>query len=435
MATNSNSFDIAETQYRDLNQNPFDIAEKSLKEKVSFDTDEDLERQIERAQAQITSRIGELTFGLPGDLINLVGNLFGFSPNLSGSEKLREISESISGGYTKPQSEFEEKGGEIMQDIALFALPGAKTYSLARNIGIPIVANLAKEGLKFISGDEKKASYAKMGTMIALDLISHKKGLGGGAKEFAGNLFREAEEALPKGQSIKATGLENALNRLESTLTMGGERPSTKDALKKVSEIRSEIKNGKIDVKRLAAYRPSINELIDSFGGFELQLPKKIKAKAIKELNQVKGDVIKTLDDYGRNFNPKFGKLHTSANEAWAAYENSNKIANFLKKHVGKGLKSNSAKILLGIPGAGAAITSATMAPLATGTAALGAAGLTGIYTGIKLLSRMKNSTTLRTHYNNILTGALKGNATQVIKNAKALDKELAQEEENNPVE
>lgn len=391
---------------------------------TQYMSDEDIEKDIERQQARMTSRGIETIVGAPGDLLSFATSLFGKEQNiLPTSESLKKKSEELSQGYLSPKNKLEEFGDELVSDITSFALPGAKHYSIARNLGIPIVANLAKEGIKYASKDDKEAAYGKMGTMIALDLLSHRKGLGGGARKFAGNLFQEAEKALPKGQSIKAIHLENSLNGLEKTLLMGGERPSTKDALKKISEIRGEIKNGKIDVKNLAAYRPSINELIDSFGGFEMQLPKKIKQKAIRQLNDVKGSVITSLNEYGNKFNPEFGKLHTSANEAWAAYENSNKIAKFIEKHVGKGLKSTAAKSILGlgVSGVGA------LAPIATGAAGLGGAG---IYTSYKVLSRVKNSPTLRKYYGSILDGAMKGNAAQVSRNAKALDKELSKEDQ-----
>jgi len=113
----SNVFDIAEKEYGSkssgLSQSPFDIAEKSFKQTAFPEDDEnDIQRDIERNQAQFTSRIGESALGLPGDLTNFVGGLFGFDPNMPGSEKFKEYSESLSQGYTKPQNEFEENVGD-----------------------------------------------------------------------------------------------------------------------------------------------------------------------------------------------------------------------------------------------------------------------------------------------------------------------------------
>lgn len=382
--------------------------------------DEQVQRDIERSQATNTSRIFESVLGLPGDLVNFAGGLFGFEPNAPGSEKFKQISENLTEGYTKPQNEFEESVGETMQDIALFAVPGAKHYSIARNIGIPIVANLTKEGLKYSGAGEGKQAAGKIGTMVLLDLLSHRKNLGT-AKEYASNLFQKADEAIPKGLSINSTNLEKSLNSLENAFKAGGEKPSTGDALKKISEIKNEIKNGKIDLKKLVAYRPAINEWIDKYKGFDIQASPAIRKKIINNLNQVKGEVIKAAEEYGAKYNPEYLNLSRSANEAYSAYTQSNKISNFIEKHAASKLKSTGAKALLG-----GALATAGGATTAMG-GALGGAGAASAGLGYKIFKTIlrSKSPTLRNHYFNIIEGAAKGNSAQVIKNAKALDKEL----------
>jgi len=383
--------------------------------------DEQVQKDIERNQAQFTSRAAESILGLPGDLVNFVSGLFGYESGLPGSQKFREVSEEATGGYTSPQNELEERVGETMQDIALFALPGAKHYGVARNIGIPIVANLAKEGIKFSGADDKSQAAGKIGSMVILDLLLHRKSLGT-SKEFASSLFKQADEAIPKGLSIKSSNLEKSLNALENSFKSGGERPSTGDALKKISEIKGEIKNGKIDLKDLVAYRPAINEWIEKYKGFDIQVPPSVRTKIVHNLNQVKGEVIKAAEEYGSKYNPEYLKLSQSANEAYSAWAQSNKIRNFIEKHASSKLKSTGAKVLLGsaITG-GIGGTGAILGAVAGG---LGGLGAVSSYKMLQIILRSK-SPTLRNHYFNILEGAAKGNAPQVIKNAKALDKEL----------
>jgi hypothetical protein len=384
-------------------------------------SDEQVQRDIERGQATGVSRILEAGLGLPGDLINFVGGLFGYEPNAPGSEKLQEISEKVTGGYTKPKNELEESVGETLQDMTLFALPGAKHYGIARNIGIPIVANLVKEGIKYTGAGEGKQAAGKIGTMVLLDILGHRANLGT-AKEYASSLFQKADESIPKGLSIKASSLENSLNALEKSFKAGGERPATGDALKKISEIRDEIKNGKIDLKNLVAYRPSINEWIEKYKGFDIQASPAIKKKIINNLNQVKGEVIKAAEEYGSKYNPEYLKLSQSANEAYSAYAQSNKITNFIEKHASSKLKSTGAKALLGVGLTGGTGALGGALGVSAGSAATLGAGLG--YKIFKTILRSK-SPTLRNHYFQILEGASKGNAAQVIKNAKALDKEL----------
>jgi hypothetical protein len=425
---NSNAFDVAQQLYqkKSSNQttsNPFDVAERQFNQKLIENEDEnDIQREIERSQAQLTSRSLEAVVGLPSDLINFAGNLLGFDPNLPGSQKLREVSENLTQGYTKPKNEMEERTGELFQDISLMALPGAKHYSFARNLGIPIVGNLVKEGLKYNNADDKSQAYGKIGTMIALDLMSGRKG---GAKAYVSSLFKKSEESIPKGVSIKATDLEKSLNNLERSLTMGGSRPTTKKALEKVGEIKKEIKNGKIDAKRLAAFRPSINEAIEELGGFQLEVPKKLKPQAIRNLNEVKGQVIKTLEQYGENLNPEYLKYSKSANESYAALQKSNLIANFLRDKVPYSPKSKAVQSLFSFAPHAGALGLIKLSPAASAGAAAGIVG----YQGVKVLHQIMNSPTLRKYYQDVLKSASAGNVPHTVRSLKALDKALKAQE------
>ena len=393
-------------------------------------SDEQVQRDIERNQAQFISRGAEAIAGLPGDLANFVGGLFGYQPGYPGSGEFREASEEVSQGYTKPQNELEEKVGEVAQDVALFALPGAKHYSFARNLGIPLVANLAKEGIKYAGGDEKQQAGAKIGSMVLLDLLSHRKGLGT-AKEYASSLFQKADEMIPKGLSISAENLQPALKNLESSFMKGGSRPDTAEALTKIKEILGEVKNGKIDLKDLVAFRPSINKWVDKYKGFEIGSSPAIRKQIINNLNKVKSEVINAAEEYGSKYNPEYLKMSQSANEAYAAVSQSNKISNFIEKHAGNKLQSMGAKALLGMGGIGSAGTLGGAAGAAIGSGAT----LSGIatYKLFKTILRSK-SPTLRNHYFNIIKGAAAGNAGVVSKNAKALDKELKHMDETGEI-
>ena len=393
-------------------------------EEDKFQTEEETEREIDRAKAQTLSRIGETVLGAPGDIASFFAGLFGKEQNiLPTSQSLREKSEKYSLGYTKPKNEFEETGGELISDITSMALPGSGHYSFARNIGVPIVGALVKQGLKYAGKDEQDQAYGKVGSMIALDLLSRRAG---GVKKYAGSLFQKADEAIPKGLSIDAKGLERSLISLEKELAKGGERATTAKSLKKITEIKNEIKNGKIDAKALSAYRPSINEAIEELGGFSLELPKKLKPKAIFNLNQVKKETIKTLEQYGEKFNPEYLKASKSANEAWAAYENSNKIAKFLHDKVPFSPKSKAVQMLFSYsPALAAGAAAIKLSPLA----AAGAAAGIGAYQGYKVLDRVIRSPTLRKYYLNTLKEAAAGNIPATTKNLKGLDLFLESEE------
>jgi hypothetical protein len=417
-----------ETTTSNEKSSPFDEAENKRKQPVSFETYEDLERQIDKSKAKLTSRGIEVVAGLPGDVVNFVRGLFGKEPHpwLPDSKELQKFSEKITGGYTAPENEFEQKTGEAFQDIATMALPGAKHYSIARNIGIPIAANLAKEGVNRAGGSEKTQNFTKLAINVILDLILHRRGLGT-AKEVSGKLFQEADKKIPKGLSINSSNLERNLTNLEKNLSMGGSRPDTAEALQKISEIKSQIKYGKIDLKELVAYRPSINLWIDKYKGFDIAVPDKIRRKIINNLQNVKGEVINAAEEYGKKYNPEYLKLSQNANSSWQAIEQSNKISKFIEKTASSKIKSVALKSVLGLAGTAAYGGTGVLLGMSAATG-LGGAGMLG-YKALKTMIRAKNPVLLK-HYGKILEGAAKGNAAQVIKNVKFLDDSFLEMEE-----
>jgi len=402
---------------------------KAVSKEFPFEGENDLEREIERHTARGTSRVLETALGLPGDLYSFGKYLFGADPetSLPTSQSLKEFSEKATLGYTKPKNEAEEKSDEVLQDISSFMMPGSGKYNMVRNIGIPVVANLVKEGVKYVGG-EKSADAAKIGTMITLDLMNLKQG---GAKKFASNLFKESEKLVPKGAKTTSPKLQTSLINLKKILESGGTRPSTEKALIKVNEIEKKFKrtihqvaqagtkrakkitivHPEIEVQELMDFRKAINEIKSELGGYEVQIPKLIKKKISANLDLVKKEVIEGLNEYGQTQNPEFLKLNKAANEAYGAYESSDKMATFIKKTVKDSIRNPGIKTLLGLGG------------LSIAGKGLAIAAVPGIpaYQAYKVLHQVIQSPTLRKFYGNILKGAASGNASQVSRNAKAL--------------
>lgn len=397
--------------------NPFfELAKKKKEVEFPYENENDLEREIEKNQAIGTSRIAESVLGAPGDIASFFTGLFGEEQKvLPTSKNLQDLSEKATLGYTKPENESQKVLSELSSDIGSMMIPGSGHYSFARNIGVPVVANLVKEGLKYSDSGEEAQAYGKVGTMIALDLISRRQG---GVKKYMDDLFDKAKESIPKGVSVNASTLKDSLNALEGELKKGGSRKSTTNSLEKITELNKDIKNGKIDVSTLAAYRPSINEAIADLGGFSSSVPIKYRPQAIRNLNNVKDKVIKTLTSYGEKFNPEFLKFHKEANESYAAYSTSNKIAKFLQDKVGYIPKSKAVQSLFDYGGLTAITGLATMGAPAAAAATLAAGG----YQGFKILNRVINSPTLAKYYANVLKEAAAGNVTATTKNLKALD-------------
>jgi hypothetical protein len=445
---NSNPFDIAENKYSSRNipkqqfdeyetnlkneekeLSPFDIAQSRLKGEPIVENEFDLEREIERNQAQLTSRALEGIIGLPFDIINLVGNAFGYDLNTPGSEKLKEFSEAATMGYTAPRNEFEQEMGDLFKDVALFALPGAKHYSLARNLGIPVAAELAKEGIKSSGGKEGSQILGKLGTSVFLDVLSHRRGLGT-SKEISSALFEKADKMVPKGVFPKADDAKNSLTKLLDSLKKGGTRPDTDLPIQKTEELLELFRpDGKVDLKKALAFRPAINAWIDKFKGFEVQgIDDANRRRIINNLQNVKKEVIKLGQDYGKKFNPEFLKTSNEANQSWAAWSQSNKIANFIEKKASSKIKSAGLKAMLGLGITGSISGAGALASL--GVAVAGTAGLGVGYKLLKTVLRAKDPT-LRNHYFNILKGASTGNSEMVLRNIRPLDKAMKEMEES----
>ncbi len=408
--------DLEQQQFQPIDGFQEQESFESPQEDFPLEGENDLDREIERNIAQQTSRMGESIIGAPGDIYSFVKGLFGGDSEtiLPTSKSLRDKTASLSQGYTEPKNEVEEKAGEVIQDISSFMLPGAGKYSAIRNIGIPLVANLAQEGVKY-AGGEKSSVAAKIGLMVGLDLLVHK---GKGARAFAGELFNESEKLIPEGATLRSSKFTKGISNLEKTLESGGSSPSTEKALKKVHEIKSRLSGNEIEVKELIDFRKKINELKSELGGFNIEMPPKLKKKAIANLDNVKKEVVTALDEYGAVHNPEFREINRSANEAYAAYESSDKIKTFLKKHATP--KSPVAKTLFGLGGVVGYAKGASLAKLAPLTPALYAG-----YEGYKVFHQVMKSPTLRKFYGNILKGAASGNASEVSRNMKALEKEL----------
>jgi hypothetical protein len=300
------------------------------------------------------------------------------------------------------------------------ALPGTGKYNIIRNIGIPVVANLVKEGIEYSGAGEKAQAYGKVGTMVVLDLLSRRSG---GVKEYIEQLWGEAEASVPKGVSINAVNLEKGLNDLEKSLTAGGKKPSTVKSLEKLTEIKEEIKKGKIPLDRLIPFRKSINEVIDEIGGFSSEVPFKYKPAAKYHLNEVKNEVIKSVEEYSKKFNPEMAKKWKNANEASAAYFQSNRIANFLHKKIPYIPKSKAVQALFSYSPGVAVVGLSKFTPVG---AAGAATGLTA-YQAFKVLERVRRSPVLRKYYQNVLKEASAENIPGATRNLKALDQDLSE--------
>lgn len=405
--------------------------EKQQEEKISFESDEDLDREIERNQAQITSRMLERLFGSFGnayqmtpDILKKIQPMNFLLKRLPTEQKLREFSEKVSGGYTKPKTAFEEKVGETAADVASYAVGGGGKTLLgtsARLLGIPLAGQLAKEGIEMAGGSEKTQLYGKLGTMLLMDLWGLRKGVGGGgAKKFGYKSLDEAEAAIPKTAKADVKVFEQKLSALDKELKSGITGPHTAEAERAINEIKGHISNGQMEAWRFPQIRRDINKLIENMKGFSFEgPPKAIKRAAVDNLNKVKSSLIQAGNRWGRGQSPEFFQKWREGNEALAVYHRSNEIARFVSKATK--VKNPVLKVLMGVHGYHHPISTIGMQ-----AAKKGAELATRFPTA--MVYRFMNSKVLRKLYTNVLQEAAKGNSSAVASGVAKLEKEMEKE-------
>jgi len=287
-----------------------------------------------RHAARVGSRIAETIGGIPGDISSLIqSGVFSGLEKLTGiptseevrqevkkqrlptSQELKEFSQEQTGGFTKPQSEYEKIGDEIAQTAA--SLFGPMKFRKA--LGVSIGSQAAKEGLKIAGLGEGSQESGKLGTMFMMTMFNPK-----GALNYASKQYDKAFN-LSKGASISAKNLGSNLQSLKGGLLQGVTTPAKNIVLKPTEELLSKIKNGKIPVQELTAAKRDINTLM----GDPILL--KRERNLLKVLAKNIDEAIKPYE----KVNPKFGKAYRPANEIYGAVMQGNKASNFIKKTLG----------------------------------------------------------------------------------------------------
>ncbi len=435
--------------------------------KIPFEGENDLEREIERHRARSTSKVIATVGGAAGDLLHFATSLIGSEDVLPTSETIEYLFSQAPGGrYLDPKNELEKKGDEFVRSVAAFAIPGSKVYSFARNLGIPIVGMAVKEGLMQKGVNEGPATWVKVGTEAILDVINGRSKLGGGALNYLKSLYNKSESLLPKGAIVDAVHYVRDLKSLKQKFLSGGKSPQKEAALKRIDELLKKVdmpdenarkkvlaqleadpayrlsKNKKkirdealskiksrptVKVQELVDARKTTNEIIDAQSGFAFGTKASVAKKSADRLKEVNSKVIDAVNEYGVS-NPKFGAANAIANEGYAAYAASNKMTEFLEKNFGDRVHSKALKTILGLGGSGAVAIGSTIAPLA---AAAGAA-ITPLYYGLKIAYRVAKSPTLKKYYTDIMKNSLIGNSLEVGKSIQKMDKVFLDEEKES---
>lgn len=402
----------------------FFIDPSTFEEEKKEDFLEKTKRHSSRGLARSLEAIG----GLPGDLRELAQSLItkGFGKLMGNPEKAQEISQNIqpflkgalpptpssqdireegtqalTGEYLEPQSQGEELGDEIVQDVVSLALPVKGKIPFARALAGGLGGNFVKEGIKNSGGGETAQTLGKLGTMFLFGNLGRE-----GAKSYVRNLHQEAEGLIPEGAKLETRNLSSSLRNTKKSLQSGGVTPDKAPALNLLNQLEKKIRTGggEIDPREIRNFRHSVNEM---------RFNRKLSDRSRFYLDRLDDVLNEGLIEYGKE-NPAFLNKYREANLGTQGLKQSNKLARAISKKVDVTKLSPEALVLLGMHN--------TLSP-----ALLGKLGLTAVGAkGAQIAKRLTTNSTLRTHYLNTLKAASNENWKAFSKNLNLLEKELS---------
>lgn len=378
--------------------------------------------EIPRHAARIASRVAETIGGIPGDIQDLLqaGALAGLekvsgrevspenrkkakelSGNLPSSSELQEFSEKKTKGLTKAKNPTEELIDDYTKTVSSLLGP----LKFRKALGVAALGIGAKKGTEILGLGEGAQEASKLGTMIIASMFNPK-----GVKQLTSNYYNQAFKLAPEGVYVSSKPLESKLNILRKKLKEGIEAPSEKAVLDDLEKVAEKIQGGKVEVRQMMAANRSINERM----GDPALLA---RGKSLyPELKKAVNDSIKLYK------NPEFLKAWKSSNEAFSGVKESQKLSNFIQKHLGNmpikhALFASAAEAAAGYP-------EAIVPTLAASSAAF--AGIKGI----ELTKRIMANPTLRKYYQQMLFNASKENAVAMTKAAEKLQEGLEKQED-----
>ena len=339
------------------------------------------------------------------------------------SEQLKEASQELTGGYTKPKTPGEEKLQEKVEDIASTITGRTIRTPTLRNIGLnnivtPIAAGITKDIVKDLGFSEEKSNLAKMAVWFPMSLAFNVN-----AQQYASNLMNQGRNGFNQNLQVSIPRYQNDLNRVSRNMLQGD--PGSALAQQQIAGIRNDLASGQTTIRNLLTRYDAINRAKRSKDLFALNKTDKIAA--IGNINQVRDVVRNEIQQLGQS-NPQSLQSWQNGVQAWATIHRSKSISNWIES-IAKGPYAKLAlapgAALFGIGSLGAVKAPLIAAPLA---AASGSSYKTG-----QILYRMYNDPNLRNYYWEAISAAQMQNIPAFIHNYEKLNKKLEESSSANP--
>lgn len=331
------------------------------------------------------------------------------------SENLKEASQKLTGGYTKPKTKNEERIGEFIEDVGS-TLGGKRAISAVNNLLIPAAANATKQIVKENGFGEDKANLAKLAVWLPLSLAGNVN-----AARYASDLMNQGRQGLPNTLQANVPRFTQRLDKVANSHLLLHSDPRSALARQVLAGIRNDLSNGQNNIQSLMTSYDGVNAAKRNRGLFELgKSDQKFAKRAIDEVkNAVKDEIM----DVGAQYPDALNKWKNGLN-AWATIHQSNALTNWIE-----GLAKGPYAKMLGGPAAGlfgGGLYGTVKSPIISGSAAV---AVPATYKTGQVLYRMWNDKNLNNYYWKAISEAQKENAPAFINNYNKLNKELKKKE------
>jgi hypothetical protein len=388
---------------------------------------------VEKFAKQALTKFPEISGGIVGwALSELVGKdkwermvkgPKGQEQMLPTSEQLKEGSQAITGGYTKPKTEGEKRFQEKTEDIASTITGRTIQNPTFRNIALnnfltPVAAGVTKDIVKDLGFGEDKANLAKMAVWLPLSLASNAN-----ANQYASDLMNRGRQGFNPNLQVNTPRYQAQVDRVARNMLQGD--PGSALAQQQIAGIRNDLANGQTSIRDLLTRYDALNRAKRDRGLFALN-PGDRRA-AIRNINEVRDVVRGEIQHLGAN-NPQALRDWENGVQAWATIHRSNAITNWVESLA----NGRYAKLLSG-PAAGLfgiGSFASVKAPIIAGPAAVASAGA---YKSGQTLYRMWNDPNLNQYYWNAIGAAQRENIPAFLSNYEKLNKKLEESPSSNP--
>ena len=396
------------------------------------DTEDDLDKEIERHIGRLTSRGLEQVVGAAGNLRDLgyavkksfrenylpedlknepkmdkyfdetipiannISKLIGYLPT---SKELKGKSQELTKGYTTPQGKTEEIGDEVFESLVQSALPGQGPRNVWKNIAAPVAGVLGKEAIKYMGGGEKSQALTQLGLNLVLPLMA------GNAPQLNREVWNDVRQSVPN-VTVPTQQLLTRARGIEQRIQRGLGSRSETQAERTLNNLIEKLERGTISADELMASNISLNEIV---GDPELF------GRGGHWFEEMRGIIREGMEAVGQQA-PEWYQRWQGANEIHGAIANSNHIANMINRHA-EPMVSEGARALFRAASHGTAKAAAVLPPVYA------------IYKGTQILQRMAQSPHLMQYYNGVMVNALRGNTARMAAELEKLDEALLKEE------